>query len=70
MLVVAQSVYRSWVFDFQGQGRYLFPILPMLFFCWRQCEATALRLPALGVAVMMGGLGLLSFALIGLGALA
>jgi len=36
----------------------------------RQSDATALRLAALGVAVMMGGLGLLSFALIGLGALA
>jgi len=70
MLVLAQSAYRSWVFDFQGQGRYLFPILPMLFFSWRQCDATALRLPALVVAVLLGGLGLLSFALIGLGSLA
>ncbi len=69
-LVIAQSVYRSWVFDFQGQGRYLFPILPMLFFCWQQCEATALRSPALVVAALLGGLGLLSFALIGLGSLA
>jgi hypothetical protein len=69
-LVLGQSVYRSWVFDFQGQGRYLFPILPMLFFYWRQCEATALRLPALVVVALLGGLGLLSFALIGLGALA
>jgi len=69
-LVLAQSAYRSWVFDFQGQGRYLFPILPMLFFCWRQCEATALRLPALVVAALLGGLGLLSFTVIGLGSLA
>ncbi len=29
-LVVGQSVYHSWVNDFQPQGRYLFPILPML----------------------------------------
>ena len=69
-LVLAQSAYRSWVFDFQGQGRYLFPILPMLFFCWRQCETTAMRSPALVVAALLGGLGLLSFALIGLGSLA
>lgn len=29
-LAVGQSVYHSWVNDFQPQGRYLFPILPML----------------------------------------
>jgi len=69
-LVLAQSVYRSWVFDFQGQGRYLFPILPMLFFYWRQSDATALRRPALVVAVLLGAVGLLSFTVIGLGSLA
>jgi hypothetical protein len=69
-LVLAQSAYRSWVYDFQGQGRYLFPILPMLFFYWRQCEAVPLRLPALVVTALLGTHALLSFALIGLGALA
>jgi hypothetical protein len=29
-LAVGQSVYHSWVTDYQPQGRYLFPILPML----------------------------------------
>jgi hypothetical protein len=29
-LAVGQSVYHSWVNDYQPQGRYLFPILPML----------------------------------------
>ena len=29
-LVVGQSVYHSWVNDYEPQGRYLFPILPML----------------------------------------
>jgi hypothetical protein len=29
-LVVGQSVYHSWVSDYEPQGRYLFPILPML----------------------------------------
>jgi hypothetical protein len=29
-LAVGQSVYHSWVSDYQPQGRYLFPILPML----------------------------------------
>lgn len=69
-LVVAQSLYRSWVFDFQGQGRYLFPILPILFFYWRQCEESALRVPALLVTASLGAISLLSFALIGLGRLA
>ncbi len=27
-LVLTQSVYRSWTYDFQGQGRYLFPSCP------------------------------------------
>jgi uncharacterized membrane protein len=69
-LVVAQSLYRSWVVNFQGQGRYLFPILPMFFFYWRQCEERALRIPALLVASLLGTLSLLSFALIGLASLA
>ena len=69
-LVVAQSAYRSWVYDFQAQGRYLFPILPMLFFYWRQCETAPLRVPALVVTALLGTLSLLSFAVLGLGALA
>ena len=69
-LVLAQSAYRSWVYDFQAQGRYLFPILPMLFFYWRQCEARALRVPALLVTALVGLHALLSFTLVGLGALA
>ncbi|MGH7305040.1 MAG: hypothetical protein ACRELZ_17290 [Candidatus Rokuibacteriota bacterium] len=69
-LVLTQSVYRSWVYDFQGQGRYLFPILPMLFFYWRQCEVAALRAPALLVTALVGAHALLSFTLMGLGALA
>jgi len=69
-LVVAQSAYRSWVYDFQAQGRYLFPILPMLFFYWRQCESPRLRVPALAVTALLGTHGLFSFAVIGLGRLA
>ena len=69
-LVVAQSLYRSWTVNFQGQGRYLFPILPMLFFYWRQCEERALRTPALLVTALLGTFSLLSFALIGLAHLA
>ncbi len=65
-LVVAQSLYRSWVVNFQGQGRYLFPILPMFFFYWRQCEARAFRTAALLVTALLGTLSLFSFALIGL----
>lgn len=69
-LVLAQSLYRSWVYDFQAQGRYLFPILPMLFFYWRRCEVRALRVPALFVTVLVGFDALLSFTLVGLAALA
>lgn len=68
-LVLGQSVYRSWVYNFQGQGRYLFPILPMLFFYWRTCETVSLRVPALLVTALLGMHALLSFALIGLGVL-
>ncbi len=28
--LIGASLYRSWTIDFQAQGRYLFPILPML----------------------------------------
>jgi len=69
-LVVAQSAYWSWVFDFQAQGRYLFPILPMLFFYWRQSETATRQVPALVVTAVLGANGLLSFALIGLPVLA
>jgi len=69
-LVFAQSAYWSWVYHFQPQGRYLFPILPMLFFYWRRFEAAPLRLLALVVTALLGAFSLLSFALIGLGALA
>jgi hypothetical protein len=66
-LVLGQSIYRSWVHTFQEQGRYLFPVLPMLFFYWRQCEAVSLRIPALLVTALLGMHSLLSFALVGLG---
>jgi len=69
-LVLGQSVYRSWVYNFQGQGRYLFPILPMLFFYWRTCEPASLRVPVLVVIALLGMHSLMSFVLIGLGALA
>lgn len=68
-LVLGQSVYRSWVYNFQGQGRYLFPILPMLFFYWRTCEPASLRVPSLVVIALLGMHSLMSFVLIGLGAL-
>jgi uncharacterized membrane protein len=68
-LVVGQSVYRSWFYNFQGQGRYLFPILPVLFFYWRTCEPASLRVPSLVVIALLGMHSLMSFVLIGLGAL-
>ena len=30
LALIAASVHRSWTVDFQAQGRYLFPILPMI----------------------------------------
>jgi hypothetical protein len=32
MAVILLSAYHSWTADFQPQGRYLFPVLPMLAF--------------------------------------
>jgi hypothetical protein len=65
-LVLVQSVYQSWVRDFQAQGRYLFPALPVLFFYWRQCEEPSLRRLALLVTALLGGLSLFSFGFVGL----
>ena len=67
-LVLGQSVYRSWVYNFQGQGRDLFPILPMLFFYWRVAEAPSLRVGTLLVAALLGMHSIVSFALVGLAA--
>jgi uncharacterized membrane protein len=68
-VVLGQSVYRSWVYNFQGQGRYLFPVLPMLFFYWRVSEAPSLRVGTLLVAALLGMHSIVSFALVGLAAL-
>ena len=68
-LVLGQSVYRSWVYNFQGQGRYLFPILPMLFFYWRLSETPSLRAGTLLVAALLGMHSIMSFAVVGLAAL-
>ncbi len=38
-LAVAQSIYHSWTFDFQAQGRYLFPMLPMALLGWQLMTA-------------------------------
>lgn len=46
-LAVAQSLYHSWTFDFQAQGRYLFPMLPMALLAWRLLMAPEQgRIPA------------------------
>ena len=68
-LVVAQTLYRSWTLHFQPQGRYLFPMLPMLLFYWRQCDDPRLRTPSLVVAACLGALSILSFTKLGLAAL-
>lgn len=36
--VVLASAYQSWIADFQPQGRYLFPIIPMIAFLFYHCR--------------------------------
>jgi hypothetical protein len=55
-LVVGQSVYHSWINDYQPQGRYLFPILPM-------CLVGLARLPASFRTRIMPLFGLVFFIL-------
>jgi hypothetical protein len=37
--LIGASLYHSWTKDFQAQGRYLLPILPMLGILCVQCRA-------------------------------
>ena len=65
-LAVGQSVYPSWVSDYQPQGRYLFPILPMLMIGLARLPASfRLRvMPLFGLAFFV--LSVWSFLLTGL----
>jgi hypothetical protein len=65
-LAVGQSVYHSWVSDYQPQGRYLFPILPMLMIGLARLPASfRLRvMPLFGLVFFI--LSLWSFLLTGL----
>jgi hypothetical protein len=59
--LIGVSLYHSWASDFQTQGRYLFPILPMLsiLYAWNY-EAVNRHVLALGVGALYL-LGLYSF---------
>jgi hypothetical protein len=45
-LIVALSFYHSWTSDFQAQGRYLFPFLPILFYLLHSVKPTPSRVLA------------------------
>src|SRR5688572_23017044 len=53
LMVVLGSVYSSWTADYQPQGRYLFPILPMIAFLFHRYRES-LRSPAF--YLLFGGL--------------
>ncbi len=51
--LVAVSLHHSWTVDFQAQGRYLFPILPMLGILYAKTEEKIYQpVLALGVTAM------------------
>ena len=53
LMVALSSVYHSWTADYQPQGRYLFPILPMVAFLFHRYRES-LRSPAF--YLLFGGL--------------
>jgi len=64
--LIGVSVYQSWTVDFQAQGRYLFPIIPMLGLLYAaNYHAINNRLLVLGVSSMYL-LGIYSFIFQGL----
>lgn len=51
--LIGASLHHSWVFDFQPQGRYLFPIVPMLgMLCGMRYEIVNKQVLFLGVGLM------------------
>jgi len=65
--LIAVAIWHSWVQDFQSQGRYLFPILPMLGVVYARCRFIIERRGlALGIAVLFI-LSCFSFIVVALG---
>jgi hypothetical protein len=67
--VILLSAYHSWTADFQPQGRYLFPVLPMLAFVLHHYRET---LPSRALHLLFMGLfaaSVISFVFIGLRAI-
>lgn len=66
VVLILASLHRSWVADFQPQGRYLFPIIPMFGICLgHNMKAIDKRILVLLVGIMCM-LGLYSFIFQGL----
>jgi hypothetical protein len=64
--LIGVSLYQSWTNDFQAQGRYLFPIIPMLGLLYASShESINIRMLTLGVTSMYL-LGMYSFIFQGL----
>jgi hypothetical protein len=64
--LIGVSLYHSWAVDFQAQGRYLFPILPMLGILYGWNHAAVNRRFLIVFLVPMVVLGIYSFIFEGL----
>ncbi|WP_245587801.1 hypothetical protein [Desulfovibrio inopinatus] len=67
-VTIFQSTWHSWISDFQAQGRYLFPILPMLGLSLAQTGRASLSSKPLTIllTLILFGFGTYSFIWIGL----
>jgi hypothetical protein len=68
LLVVALSIYFSWNFDFEPQGRYLFPIISLLLYLVNTVHAP-LRTYLCKTSWLLWGLSVYGFLVFGIGAL-
>ena len=69
VVVILLSAYHSWTADFQPQGRYLFPVLPMLAFVLHRYRES---LPSRALHLLFIGLfaaSVFSFVFVGLRAI-
>jgi hypothetical protein len=66
VLTVFQSFCRSWVHDYQAQGRYLFPVIPILLLTWRGVMGPRKSQLAVVLCLVFFMLGTYSFLFVGL----
>ena len=69
-VLTAMAIYYSWALDFQAQGRYLFPIIPMLMVYLAHGEAIWNRAWIAWLLAALFGLSAYSFCFTGLALLA